>query len=66
VRAKKGDIIVVHKVDRLTPVHGEFVNYAAIGIWNRPGQQIGATTPLLVGRRDARYGRRRLEIWTIR
>ena len=22
----------------LTPVHGEFVNYAAIGIWNRPRQ----------------------------
>ena len=21
-----------------TPVHGEFVNYAAIGIWNRPRQ----------------------------
>jgi FAD/FMN-containing dehydrogenase len=25
-------------VDRLFPVHGEFVNYAAIGIWNRPRQ----------------------------
>ena len=23
---------------RRSPVHGEFVNYAAIGIWNRPRQ----------------------------
>jgi hypothetical protein len=25
-------------IEMVKPVHGEFVNYAAIGIWNRPRQ----------------------------
>jgi hypothetical protein len=28
----------VRQEQMVTPVHGEFVNYAAIGIWNRPRQ----------------------------
>jgi hypothetical protein len=30
--------LVIVRLERRDLVHGEFVNYAAIGIWNRPRQ----------------------------
>jgi 3-oxoadipate enol-lactonase len=38
VAAKPPHLAKIHQMILATPVHGEFVNYAAIGIWNRPRQ----------------------------
>ena len=34
----KHQLVISSRGRRAEPVHGEFINYAAVGIWNRPWQ----------------------------